>query len=152
MADSNVTSAATALKPMRKPGRPTGSGSFRTKPVDFDIRATVDALVNIASKPGYVHHWDWDANDYPDWDDDCWDVDEVPPILTHLNKYSELLLVLIRLARYDQPINLESAACLRRLFMHLHTRFEIFSEWWPQEKIGAGLSTTVPPWQQNGGD
>ena len=65
-----MASAATALEPRRKGGRPQGSGSFRTKPVDFDIRATVDALVNIASKPWYVHHWDWDASDYPDWD---WD-------------------------------------------------------------------------------
>ena len=70
MADSKVASAATALEPH-------GSGSCRTKTGDVDIRATVDALINIASKPSWkAREWDWDARDYPDWD---WDLNEIPP-------------------------------------------------------------------------
>ena len=101
MADSNVTSAATALEPMRKPGRPTGSGGIRTETVSFRIGAALDALIDIASQPP-KGRWDWDASHYPDWD---WDVSEVPPIMIALNEYSELLLVLIRLAPYGQPIH-----------------------------------------------
>ena len=148
MADSKVTSAATALEPMRKRGRPKGSGSFRTKTGEVDIRATVDALTNIAASC-YAREWDWDANDYPSLD---WDVSYSPPDMAVLNKYSELLLVLIRLASYDQPINVQSAVCLRELLIHLHTRFEIFPEYSPDQIFRAGLSATVPSPQQTGGD
>ena len=96
MADSNVASAATAFEPMRKPGRPTGSGSIMTKTAKFDIGATVDELTYIAS--GAPWYWDWDASDYPAND---WDLSEVPPIMSAMNKYSKLLIVFIRLARYD---------------------------------------------------
>ena len=145
-----MASAATAVVPMRKRGRPTGSGSFRKKTGEVDIRATVDALTNIAGAPSwYAREWDWDASDYPDWD---WDVSYSPPDMAALNKYSELLLVLIRLARYDQPIDVQSAVPLRELLIHLHTRFEIFPEHWPARKNRAGLSATVPSPQQAGGD
>ena len=77
MADSKVTSAATALEPMRKPG---GSGGTRTETVKVDIRATVEALIHIASRDwdssDWEWDWDWDACDYPDWE---WDLSEKPP-------------------------------------------------------------------------
>ena len=61
MADSKVASAATALDPH-------GYGSFRTKTGEVDIRATVDALTNIAGAHSwYAREWDWDASDYPNW-------------------------------------------------------------------------------------
>ena len=96
MADSKVASAATALEPMRKPG---GSGGIRTKTFKVDIRATVEALINIASRDwdssDWEWDWDWDASDYPTLE---WDLSEVPSIMGALNKYSELLFVLICLA------------------------------------------------------
>ena len=52
MADSKVASAATALEPMRKPGRPTGSGGIETETVvDFGIVDALDALIDIAPSP-----------------------------------------------------------------------------------------------------
>ena len=151
MADSKVASAATAFEPMRKRGRPQGSGGIRTETVNFSIRATVDALINIASKPSWpkVPEWGWDASDYREWDGP---LGYIPPDMAALNKYSELLLLLIRLARYDQPIDVQSAVPLRELLIHLHTRFEIFPEYWPARKNRAGLSATVPSPQQTGGD
>ena len=89
MAYSKVASAATALDPH-------GYGSFRTKTGEVDMRATVDALTNIAGAPSwYAREWDWDASDYLDWD--C-DKRYCPPDMAALNKYSELLFVLICLA------------------------------------------------------
>ena len=133
MADSNVTSAATALEPMSSNrGRPTGSGGIETKPVDFGIEDALDALIELALQPWYARNtqypkWDWDAKHYPHLD---WDVSYSPPDMAVLNKYSELLLVLIRLARYDQPINEQSTVCLTELLTHLHTRFGIFPRYW----------------------
>ena len=46
-----MTSAATALEPMIKRGRPKGSGSFRTRTAKFDIGVAMDALADIACQP-----------------------------------------------------------------------------------------------------
>ena len=122
MADSNVTSAATALEPMRKPGRPTGSGGIRTETVNFRIGAALDALIDIASQPP-KGPWDWDASRYP-----------MPGLsqrfydMAGLNIYSQFLLVLIRLAPHGHPINEDSAGRLRDLLIQLHTHFNIFPD------------------------
>ena len=62
MADSNVTSAATALEPKATDWLPTGYGDTMAKLVDSDIVEAFEALGDIASRHATRRLWSWDGN------------------------------------------------------------------------------------------
>jgi hypothetical protein len=119
MAGSKMASAATALEPMKKRGRPTGSGCIMTKPVDFDIEDAVDALSDIACQPPQGP-WNWDGSTYPL----CLSESMSPVSMECLDDHSPVLFVLFRLAPNGDPNMLR----LRDLLMQLHDVFGIFPE------------------------
>ena len=113
-----MTSAATALEPMRKRGRPKGSGSFRTKTAKFDIGVAMDALADIACQPPQGRPWNWDGSAYP------LQKRTDAPDIGALNDHSPVIFVLIRLAPNGYP----DAYRLRDLLMRMATVFSIFPE------------------------
>ena len=96
MADSNVTSAATATEPKAKNWLPTRYCDAMAKLVESDLVDVFEALGDVASRPCTRQLWSWDGN----WYTPAGTRAAERPHMVALDEHSQVLLVLIRMAPF----------------------------------------------------